>query len=524
VFAGLGNSSAGAGPRAASPRGNRRDMRWVVRDVRRVITVLHSTGTFVLRAALAASLGMAVGAVSGRPARCADPARTYAELSDAYGQQLDELARWTHDSGMLAESRRTAAWRPVRQPDRFYLFLPKEPDSAGRPAAPSASAVWRSRFDELRRGYAAQLWQLTADALRAGRISLACRLTNEVLREDPDHGPARQSLGYVRVGGTWRTPFERDRIRRGEVWHDRFGWIKREDVEPYERGMRRSGSTLISAEEDKRRRGRIENGWKIETAHFQITTNDSLEGGVQIARRLENLCALWRQVFADFWVRQSNSQQHFLQGDLFRFTGRPFHVTMFQTRDEYVRALHRHQPMIDMTLGIYFDRHRRGYFFAGQEQDPGTLFHEATHQFFHESRRAARQVGKWDNFWIVEGIAAYMESLHDERDYWVLGGRDADRVAAARTRMGRDGFYVPFGELVRMGTDDIQRDPDIQKLYSQMASAATFLMHYDAGRYRTALMQYLQSVYEGRSRPDTLAQLTGTRYDVLDEQYREFLQ
>lgn len=492
-------------------------------DVRPVIPVRRVNRTWTIRAALAAWMGVA-GTTLCRPAWCADPERMYVELSDAYDRELDELARWAHEAGMVAESRRTGAWRPVRQPDRLYLFLPDDPDRADRSAVESAPVAWRSRFDELRRNYAAELWRLTAAALRDGRISLACRLAHEVLREDPDHGPARQALGYVRIGGTWRTPYERDRIRRGDVWHDRFGWIASEDVAQYERGMRRSGSGWISAEEDKRRHDRIENGWKIETAHVQITTNDSLEGGVRIARRLEKLYALWRQVFADYWVRQGDAERRFLQGDLFRFTGRPFQVTMFHTREEYVRVLRRHQPMIDMTLGIYFDRHRRGYFFAGQGQDPGTLYHEATHQFFHESRRTARQVGTWNNFWIVEGIAAYMESLRAERDYWVLGGRDADRVAAARSRLGRDGFYVPLGRLARMGTDDLQRAPEIQKLYSQMAAAATFLMHYDAGRYRTALMRYLRTVYEGRSRPDTLAQLTGTRYDVLDEQYREFLQ
>lgn len=492
--------------------------------MRRVMAGLLAKRNFTIRAALAVWLVIAVGAVSGRPARCADPQRAYAELADGFDRQLDELAGRAHALGMVAESRRTAAWRPVRQPDRFYLFLPPEPDDADRGTEPSFAAAWQSQFDALRRNYAVELWELTAEALRDGRASLACRLANEVLREDPDHGPARQALGYVRVDGRWRASYERDRIRRGEVWHDRFGWIAREDVAEYEQGMRRSGSTWISAEEDQRRRSRVENGWEVGTAHFQITTNDSLEAGVRTARRLETLYALWRQVFADFWIREGSQQRRFLHGDLFRFTGRPFQITVFRTRDQYVRALRRHQPMIAMTLGIYFDRHRRSYFFAGLEQHPGTLYHEASHQLFHESRQATRQVGKWNNFWIVEGIAAYMESLRNERDYWVLGGRDADRIVAAKSRLERDGFYVPFGELVRMGTDDIQRDPEIQKLYSQMASAATFLMHYDTGRYRAALMQYLRTVYERRAAPGTLAQLTGTRYDVLDEQYREFLQ
>ena len=70
----------------------------------------------------------------------------------------------------------------------------------------------------------------------------------------------------------------------------------------------------------------------------------------------------------------------------------------------------------------------------------------------------------------------------------------------------------------------MQRDPRIARLYTQSAGLTHFLMHYDGGRYRDALVAYLSTVYSGRDVPASLAQLTGVGYDILDRQYREFLQ
>ena len=45
-------------------------------------------------------------------------------------------------------------------------------------------------------------------------------------------------------------------------------------------------------------------------------------------------------------------------------------------------------------------------------QDPGTIAHEAVHQFFYESApKATRHLGGTANAWAVEGVACYFESL-----------------------------------------------------------------------------------------------------------------
>ena len=73
-----------------------------------------------------------------------------------------------------------------------------------------------------------------------------------------------------------------------------FGWLQQADVPRYEAGQRRFGGGWITAAEDARRRQRISAGWRVRTDHYMVTTNDCLEGGVQLATRLElfhQICA-----------------------------------------------------------------------------------------------------------------------------------------------------------------------------------------------------------------------------------------
>ena len=198
-------------------------------------------------------------------------------------------------------------------------------------------------------------------------------------------------------------------------------------------------------------------------------------------------------------------------------------MVYYRTREEYQQALGIAQPQIDITLGIYFDSTRTAYFFAAEDQERGTLYHEATHQLFQETRPVVNGVGRKDNFWIVEGIACYMESLAEHPGYCTLGGANAGRMPAARHRLLEDKFYVPLAELVRFGIEELQHDPRIAKLYSQSSGLTNFLMHDAQGRYRDALVRYLDAIYSGRANAETLADVCGVSYETLDRQYREFM-
>ncbi|MFV2066948.1 MAG: hypothetical protein ACC645_08200 [Pirellulales bacterium] len=477
----------------------------------------------------ASTLSAAVFFVMGGLAAMAAPAdtldRQYDRLIASYARQLDGLARADPTQQRPALAGRIGNWLPRRPPDSLLLFVHDvagEFDKAEPP--PSTPDSWYEKFTALRHAQADRLWELANRAVSDGQSALACRLATEAVRENRDHAAARRTLGFRKVGHKWLSPFAAKQFQRGLVWHGQFGWIRAGDVRRYESGERREGSRWIDARHDAAGHRNMQDGWRIETDHFLVTTNHSLEAGIRLAERLERLYQAWHQVFAPYEASSSRWQARFAGRPRHRRTARKHRVDYYRSREEYNAALRTRQPRIAMTLGIYFDQERRSCFFAGDDTFTTTLFHEATHQLFQETRRVTRHVGSRNNFWVVEGVATYMESLTEHDDYVTLGGDHAGRLPAARARLLDDGYYVPLAKLTQLGTQDLQQRDDLRRLYSQTAGFATFLMHGRQGQYRDALLRYLAAVYTDRADAGTLAKLTTSSYDQLDREYRQFLE
>jgi hypothetical protein len=254
-----------------------------------------------------------------------------------------------------------------------------------------------------------------------------------------------------------------------------------------------------------------------------------LEAAADLAARLERLHQIWQQLFAGFSFSDREVAQLFAGERQARRRSRPFRVFYHREKAGYVDALRRRQPRIAETLGIYFDDQREAHFFAGAEADVGTLNHEAVHQLFQETRSAARHVGQDANFWIIEGVAAYFETLSEHRDaaaglYYTIGEASRGRLPAARQRLMIDGYYVPLAELVRLGKDRLQRYPELAKLYGQSTALAGFLMDGGEGHFREPLVAYLSAIYAGRDKASTLSTVTGRSDAELDAEFRRYIE
>jgi hypothetical protein len=147
---------------------------------------------------------------------------------------------------------------------------------------------------------------------------------------------------------------------------------------------------------------------------------------------------------------------------------------------------------------------------------------------FQETKPTAKRIGGLANFWVIEGVATYFESLTEHNNpeaglYFTIGESHAGRLPAARERLAA-GFYVPLVELTQLGKDDLQRHAEIGKVYSQSAGLAAFFMDGDGGRYREPLVRYLDAVYEGRDGDDSLSDTMGASYDELDAAYHEYME
>ena len=484
----------------------------------------------VARRAVAWSIVLLSAAVvcgTSGPARADDLTTAIQEQTAKYAGQLADLAGWCDKHGLAEQAKKTRSWLTPHDPYRLYVII--LPEAVGRPAlpedAPEDVVKWDARFAQLRREQANALENLARRTILAQRASLAFDLVMAALRENPDHDGIRRMLGYQKYRDQWHTQYEVANLRSGLVWHDKFGWLPRANVRRYEQGQRYAGGRWVSAEEDARLHREIQSGWVVETEHYQVRTNYGLEAGVQLGKKLERLYRVWKQLFIRYYATEEQVTALFGGRSRGRAISLPRHkVAYFRDRDDYVRHLRALIPNVEISIGIYVDTARQVCFFAGDEYDERTMYHEATHQLFNETRPVPPGVAGKGNFWILEGIAMYMESLRDEGEFHVLGGLNDVRLQDARYRLLHDDFYVPLADFTGIGLKKMQEDKRIRTLYSQAAGLTHFLIHSDGGRYRDALVAYLEAVYSGRDNANTLPRLTGTGFAELDRQYRKFIE
>jgi hypothetical protein len=456
-----------------------------------------------------------------------DLVRQVQELKDKYAAELKQLAAWCEEKGLKEEARKTRAVLGPEDPMKF--FVPVLPVEVGPPKLPEgaspAAVEWDQKLGKLRKDQAVALYDIARRSVR-NRPGLALELALDAIRANPDNETIRRLFGYQKFQNQWRSAYEVKKLRQGLVWHEKFGWLPKANVKRYEDGQRFRAGKWITAAEDAAAHRDIDSGWEIETEHYTVRTDRSLEAGVALGEKLESLYRLWKQLFIRYYASENDVVSLFEGRAKGNSPERRHRVFYFRNRDEYNKWLERDVPNIGISIGYYSANARTSFFFAGEESDDRTLYHEATHQLFHESidpRLLSPNVGRLANFWIVEGIAMYMESLRVRDGYYELGGRDDERMIAARTRLLRDEFYIRFAELVGYGMDRLQTDTDVATLYSQAAGQTHFLIHFDHGRYRDALVSYLSLVYSGQDTEQTLAKITAANYEDLDKQYKEFM-
>lgn len=368
---------------------------------------------------------------------------------------------------------------------------------------------------------AAELVVQGRNAAEAGEASLAIQLASEALAVDPDIARARQVLGYEWVDGVWMTPYQAEQHRRGYTWDARYGWIKPEQLPRLVGGERPLGRRWVTQEVDQRRHTEIEDGWQVRTDHFLVTTNHSPEASARLAAELEGLFQVWRQLFAAFYLDADEIVQRFAGERAARRQRRPMKVFYHRDREGYIEHLRHRQPRIDETLGIYFDTIRESHFFHSDDPDAATLaratlYHEAVHQLFQETTTKGRSPGENANFWVIEGVACYFESLTPLADGRYAIGSGGRLASAAEV-----GLVLPTGELAGLAQSDFQRQPRLAETYAQAAGLSTMLMH--EGDRREAFVAYLREVYGGRPDGDELFRRLETPLSQLDAEYLRFL-
>ena len=489
--------------------------------------------------------------------------KKHAKLRQKFETQVDEIVQWCNDKGLVDAARQTriiTALPDVRTSSGGKL--PREVQPLSPPGAIEDQRVWHLKLKSARNSHAKDLYGLSRTVLRLGHHSYAMSLIQEVAHHDPDHKNARRLLGYVlfkdkqrkesEYMGEWVTPFEKKMLgsRNRKVWNRKYGWIAESEVTKYDQGLRPWRGAWITVEKENQIRRDFRNAWEIKTENFIVKTNYSMERGVQIASELEEFYTFFKRTFASFYETPDQLRARFVNKAKNRGPAaapKQMEVHYYRTKDEYVKRLIKKIPQIAITEGLYYEPDKTTYFYHDPDRETdGTLFHEATHQFFDLPTRdhrvnaarararalGARVINNWimgekANFWMIEAIACYMESFEATPTGYAIGNPNYVRFRAAHFRLTNNEYYVPLKQFSGMGMQAFQNAPNIAMNYTQGSGLAHFLMHYDGGKYRDALVGFIADMYRPNLKDPlqepSLERATGATFAELDKQYKEYM-
>jgi len=248
---------------------------------------------------------------------------------------------------------------------------------------------------------------------------------------------------------------------------------------------------------------------KVESPHFEITTQGTPELAERVAILAEQIYAVWQQAFLPAWCDPKSLESAILDGKPFpnsstQLSDHRFKIVLFKNRDQYVRGLREIQPNIGISTGFYHPGSATVFCYWDESVSANVLKHEITHQLFSEASRWEPIVvdSMPKNFWIIEGIALYVESMLVDPavgcDRVTLGGWDSPRLQPARYRRLHDEFWIPWDEFTRGTSQTFQKGEAVGQHYSQAAGLTHFWMDHSSAS-RSGLIDFLCDVYEQKT-------------------------
>ena len=484
------------------------------------------SGAFVI-GFLLSSIVVAAGAA----ARLASLQQLYQKYQSQFASELEAVAVTCNQSKLDALATEI---RQLKSPSETLGDIEKIPTHTQPPLLanlPAPENAARVRVHKLQTDFAVSLYGLARKAIKEQHPSLAFRLVHEVLRHNPDHAQARGLLGFQRVKEEWTTPFAIAMNRQKKVWHQDYGWISSENIARYNNGERFCHGKWMTAEREETIRSDFKDAWEVDTEHFHVRTNYSLQKGVHLAAAVEIFHRYFMREFASFFKTPQQLDKLFASGTAAK-DGDLYEIYHFRLQQEFVDWLKKEGPLVSQINGLYLPSDRRAYFFHNpkitDEESLQTLYHEVTHQLLSESTVHTVPVGHSRDFWVVEGIACYFESFHVSEDGTVsVGNINHPRIAAARNQVVVTQDQEPLARFTASGMLIFQKGntPTLQKRYAQATGLAHFFMHYQDGVYRDEFIEYLTRVYTPDQRirgTKTLEDIIGVPFATLDTQYAAY--
>ena len=256
------------------------------------------------------------------------------------------------------------------------------------------------------------------------------------------------------------------------------------------------------------------------TLHFEIASQSDSRATAEVAALCEQSFALWKQMFFGYWAGE-----HIAAPEYAESLDHKFSVVLFRNREAYAKAL-RTIKDIGQSTGYYDPNQKVALFYWDGVKTQNTLVHELTHQFFYEfsTKPVALDTDRGRGFWVVEGVALFMESLSTRAcgGGWIadVGGWDSPRLQASRFRRLHDKYWVPWEEFHLADGRMFRSEEDIRAWYSQAAGLAHLWLD-GTMEQRHSFAQHIQSVYSNHEDPNLLGVLNDDK--VLRDAFDLFL-
>jgi Protein of unknown function (DUF1570) len=406
---------------------------------------------------------------------------------------------------------------------------------------------WRARLQEIETRSSLELFNLAQRAAMSDppSFALASQCLRAVLERQPDHREARRLLGYVPHDGGWARPFAVDKLRKGYVSHPIFGWVLSDWVPHLDRGelpappaRGQNKSRWLSAAEANGARANWSPPWYINTEHFEIQTNVTLDEAISFGRRLEAFHDVFMALLADILGDNLPLVRRFKDPSMTGESGyKPHSVYYFGSKDEYLDYLTPRQgPEIAQSLGFYdppkagSNKRLPAYFFRdpnGQLPMTDTLYHEVSHQLLFETAGPNGYTKNVGNYWVFEGLGNYFETVSPQPNGSIeVGGLVGRRMEEAIRSLVDQGRIIPLAEFIDLDQASFYRRDQIYVHYQQAMALTVFLMQWQQGTYRDAFLDYVRDAYRGRIKHGpgrSLQDRLGQPYAVIDSQLRAFL-
>ncbi len=179
-----------------------------------------------------------------------------------------------------------------------------------------------------------------------------------------------------------------------------------------------------------------------------------------------------------------------------------------------------------MSTGYYNPKAKAVFCYWDEATIELVLRHEVTHQLFSEACYFEPVLPEEmpSDFWIVEGVALYMESMtvspYAGCDVASIGGWDSPRLQPARYRRLHDETWIEWPQFRLATSESFRSGADIKLFYAQAAGLAHRWLDGDT-KERRQFIDYVLQVYQGGSQAASLLQIDSDA--SLRSSYDQFL-